>query len=358
MQVSEASVLIIVDRSQLDGAMSEAGGGAGGAASSGGAAAGSSSGGGPAPSSGASAAGGAAAASSTPTLSRFRGLTPGLNAITAPMSNAGRNAALRGGASESMVNRAQGLGERISDFGLNMFSRTPAGRQGLDTLERLKQGTDSVRGVGRAVGEGTAEGIRGSIANVERETRSMTDGLVRAAREEGDIASPSGKARRELGKQWSAGVAKGIDEGKGNLTKAIQRNTDDALRVGVKGRAKSRSAMVSPRALMAAHAGLAARARGMTGMANMGFGQQAKRMTRSGQQVQAVPPPRPQVQRQRTQRVNRGATMAQVGMPTPTRQVSAKPTGVKNNFRGVGGSDVSTEVSLNIQRSLRRLGVV
>ena len=285
------------------------------------------------------------------TMSRFMRLTPGLNLITAPMRAAGRRAAQRGGASEQTIRRVEGIGEGVSSRMLDLFSRSPAGRFGENVLEQLNGVSDAAKEAGSKLGPGWAEGFRSQLSSIENKARMSVDKLIADMQQEGEIASPSRRARRLLGFGLVAGIGLGIRRNRPLVQGAIHRNIDNALFFGLRRR------RVKPRHLLPAYAlmqGLRAKA----GIGNMGIPlgiplaasstMPRQTMPRGGVAGRLSAPPR----------------VAPVPIKTPTRQPvqqqaqqSSGEGRITNNFNRIGGNNVSGQVAMSIQRSLRRLGV-
>ncbi len=81
-------------------------------------------------------------------------------------------------------------------------------------------------GMGRSTTDGIAKGIRDGTADVVSAITQMARDAVAAAKRELDIHSPSGVGRREIGRQYSAGVALGILDGLGDVRRAVADLTD------------------------------------------------------------------------------------------------------------------------------------
>ncbi|MGB0385860.1 MAG: hypothetical protein ACPGWR_13660, partial [Ardenticatenaceae bacterium] len=85
---------------------------------------------------------------------------------------------------------------------------------------------------GENIGMGIAEGIKSSSASINQEARGAVAGAFGAAKQEAEIASPSGRAAREVGRPIADGMAVGARSGAPGVASAVGDAFGDGLSVG------------------------------------------------------------------------------------------------------------------------------
>ncbi|MDO4553709.1 MAG: phage tail tape measure protein [Lachnospiraceae bacterium] len=159
-----------------------------------------------------------------------------------------------GTVSSAGVTTAKGYYGSFRSAGLNLSSGIAAGiRAGrssvvnaaVDTVRAAKNSANKEADshspsrvfrdqVGLMMSLGMAEGIRNGKKDCISETVSMCRAVVSGAQEELEIASPSKKFRRDVGKQITKGVAFGIKEGSGEAKKTAEQMSAETYTAATK----------------------------------------------------------------------------------------------------------------------------
>ena len=108
---------------------------------------------------------------------------------------------------------------------------TNAAKGAADSAAKDAGATASADGekIGDNMADGVARGIKNKISQVAEQARQMVREAMNAAKKEGEIASPSKKADREIGQMLPAGVGRGIEKATPKVVQVMRRSTEKLI---------------------------------------------------------------------------------------------------------------------------------
>lgn len=89
--------------------------------------------------------------------------------------------------------------------------------------DKAAEAQSKAHGVGIAYGNGTAKGIRDSIPEVEKAAYALSNAAIKKMKVTAQIASPSKRARKEIGEQVGKGEALGLEDSIPDVERASEK---------------------------------------------------------------------------------------------------------------------------------------
>ena len=130
-----------------------------------------------------------------------------------------------------------GLAQRYNSGGGNRIRRStfsqPGQRSSMQSFRRaISDAANDAKENGLQVGRGLAQGVKDSTAEISKEARNAVSSAFSAAEKEADISSPSARAARDIGQPIAEGMAIGIRSGAPGMAGAVSGAAGNALSVG------------------------------------------------------------------------------------------------------------------------------
>ena len=153
------------------------------------------------------------------------------------------------GAFKSIANTVLGAAELIAKAidaiaGTDLTSKIKGAKDWVKELGKSgKEGADKTKEVGASLGDGMVKGMEDKNSALYEAGKKAAKEVIRGAKDEAEVKSPSRKMRMQVGRQMAAGVALGIEDGGDQVNKAARDNlvpnVDPALALNAAARSGS-----------------------------------------------------------------------------------------------------------------------